>query len=198
MHILGLIFAFSFQFFLVLFSPRLSCRPSCVSLLKACLRQDSKCSLNLSLIHGVRPYFPKDTSLNVLSTSSLHFTSCAMYSTFNTALIVVCLGYGNISEETKCLQKLTWLLHKIALISLCQIICEVRMELLIVQLQSQGIQEETMVEVNKICVLKERKLFLVTFKCKNKSQSLFQNTFFCVSVPCARALPKLLFETLAD
>lgn len=71
-----------------------------------------------------------------------------MHSTFSTVLIAVYLGYGNISEETKCLQKFTWLLHKITLISLCQIICEVRTELFIVQIQTQGIQEETMVEEN--------------------------------------------------
>lgn len=80
-------------------------------------------------------------------------------------------------------EALTWLLHKITLISLCQIICEVRMDLFIVQTQSQGIQQETMVEVNKICGLKERKLFLVTFKYKNKSQSLFQNTFSVYPCP---------------
>lgn len=57
------------------------------------------------------------------------------------------------------------------------------MELFIVQTQTQGIWEETMVEknsdlssasshtavyrqVNKICGLKERKLFLVTCKCR--------------------------------
>lgn len=181
MHILGLLFSFSFQFFLALFPPRLSCRPSCISLLKACLQWDSKCSLNLSLIYGVGPYFPKGTSLNMLSASSLHFTSCAMHSTFNTSLIPVYFGYGNISEETKCLQKFTWLLHKITLISLCQIICEVRMELFIVQMETWGIQEKTMVEensnlstawshtvvykqVNKTCGLEERKHFLVTCK----------------------------------
>lgn len=122
-------------------------------------------------------------SSSILSTSSLHFRSCAIYSAFNIALIVVYLGYGNLSDETKCLQKFSLLLHKITLISLCQAICEVRTGLFIVQMQNQAVQEETIVEensdlssgrshmavgkqVNKICDLKESKLILVTCKCR--------------------------------
>lgn len=174
---------YNYQFLTALSPPRLSCRPFSISLLKACLQGDSKSSRNLSLIYDVGPYFPKGTSSSILSTSSLHFSSCAMYSAFNTALIAVYLGYGNISDETKCLQKFTLLLHKITLISLCQIICEVRTGLFTIQMQNQGGQEETIVEensdlstgrshmavgklVNKICDLKERKLFLVTCKCR--------------------------------
>lgn len=148
MHILALTFLYNYQFLTAMSPPRLSCRASSISLLKASLQGDSKCSLNLSLIYDVGPYFPKGMSSSILSTSSLHFSSCAMYSAFNTALIAVYLGYGNISDETRCLQRFTLLPHKITLISLCQVICEVRSGLFTVQMQNQGVQEETIVEEN--------------------------------------------------
>lgn len=142
MRILVLIFLYNYQFLTALFPPRLSCRPFSISLLKACLQGHSKCSLNLSLIYDVRPYFPKGMSSSILPTSSLHFSFSAMCSASNTALITVYLGYGNILDETKCLQKFTMLLQKITFISLCQIICEVRVVLFIIQMQNQGVQEE--------------------------------------------------------
>lgn len=68
------------------------------------------------------------------------------------------------------------LLQKITFISLSQIICEVRVVVLIIRMQNQGVQEERIVEensdlttgissitvsqqTNKIHNLKERKLF---------------------------------------
>lgn len=57
------------------------------------------------------------------------------------------LGYRNISNETKCLQKFTLLLCKITLISLCQVVREVRTGLFTAQMQNR-VQEETTEEQN--------------------------------------------------
>lgn len=108
----------NYQFLTALSPPRLSHRPSSVSLMKSCPQGDSKCSPDLSLIYYAGPYFPTGESWSILSTSSLHFSSCTIYSAFNTALIAVYLGYGNNSDETKRLQKFTLLLCKIILTSL--------------------------------------------------------------------------------